>query len=167
MIKSSELLNSKLTNVLTLEDSKWNYANSILYEMCSKNPLHIDADIIVGKIWLIGRSYAAAIERRKNKDENDDDDFYYEVVAPKMLSIGETLDERIAELNNYTVLTEEKLDLVLNTHKMLTDAFFDITELEKRSLASKYLHFHCPQMFFIYDRSLPICSCRYLPFIAV
>jgi len=27
----------------------------------------------------------------------------------------------------------------------------DITGLEKRSLASKYLHFHFPKLFFIYD----------------
>lgn len=151
MIKSSDVLNSKLSAILNSKRSKWDYANSILYEMCEKKPLHDDADIIVGKIWLIGRSYAAAIERRKNKDDTDDDDFYYEIVAPKMLSIGNTLDERITELKQYPVLSEENLDLVLNTHKLLTDAFFDITELEKRSLASKYLHFHCPQMFFIYD----------------
>ena len=151
MIKSSDVLNSKLSAILNTESSKWGYANSILYEMCGKNPLHNDADVIVGKIWLIGRSYAAAIERRKNKDDTDDDDFYYEVVAPKMLSIGNALDERITELKKYPVLKEEILDLVLNTHKLLTDTFYEITELEKRSLASKYLHFHCPQMFFIYD----------------
>ena len=31
------------------------------------------------------------------------------------------------------------------------DAFKEMTGLEKRSLASKYLHFHCPEKFFIYD----------------
>ena len=71
MIKSSNVLNSKLSAILNAESSKWAYANSILYEMCSKTPLHNDADVIVGKIWLIGRSYAAAIERRKNKDDTD------------------------------------------------------------------------------------------------
>lgn len=151
MIKSTEALKPKLDSLINTENNKWGYANSILYEMCAKNPQHNNADIIVGKIWLIGRSYAAAVERRRNKDASDDDDFYYEVVAPKMLTIGEMLDARIAELSSEPVLTEAKLDLVLTTHKLLTDAFFEITELEKRSLASKYLHFHCPQMFFIYD----------------
>ena len=40
---------------------------------------------------------------------------------------------------------------ILNTHKFLMDTFVELTGLEKRSLASKYLHFHCPDKFFIYD----------------
>ena len=39
----------------------------------------------------------------------------------------------------------------MTTHKFLMDAFTELTGLEKRSLASKYLHFHCPNKFFIYD----------------
>lgn len=31
------------------------------------------------------------------------------------------------------------------------DLFTKMTDLEKRSLASKYLHFHRPDLFFIYD----------------
>ena len=31
------------------------------------------------------------------------------------------------------------------------DTFEEITGMKKRSLASKYLHFHCPDKFFIYD----------------
>ncbi|AJH77677.1 hypothetical protein [Heyndrickxia coagulans] len=45
----------------------WSFGNEILYEMCRKNPDHNKADVIVGKIWLIGRSYAAAIENRKTE----------------------------------------------------------------------------------------------------
>ena len=142
MVKSSAALKSKLTEFLNSKQTKWHFANSVLYELCANNPLHNNADIIVGKIWLIGRSYAAAIERQKNKASSNDDDFYYQVVAPKMLSIGDTLDERITELNDTPVLAEAKLDHVLNTPKLLQDAFFEITDLEKRSLASKYLHFH-------------------------
>lgn len=130
--------------------TKWNLGNQVLYDMCSKNPLHTSADIIVGKIWLIGRSYAAAIERRKGNTEQSDD-FYYEVVAPKLLSVGKELDERLESLNHYSCPCDSNLDEVLNTHKFLTDTFFEITNLDKRSLASKYLHFHCPQLFYIYD----------------
>lgn len=76
---------------LNTNSSRWEFGNSILYEMCSNNPYHNQSDIIVGKIWIIGRSYAAAIERRKNAS-NTNDDFYYDVVAPKMLEIGDELD---------------------------------------------------------------------------
>ena len=145
--------NDQLPGISTFLDRKstrWSFGNRILYDMCAENPLHNDEDIIVGKIWIVGRCYAAAIERRKTNTDFDGD-FYYEVVAPKLLSIGPELDARIAEINKYTIVTEENLDLVLTTHKILMDAFYEITDLEKRSLASKYLHFHCPSMFFIYD----------------
>lgn len=45
----------------------------------------------------------------------------------------------------------DDIKLVLSTHKFLMDIFYELTGLEKRSLASKYLHFHCPEKFFIYD----------------
>jgi len=34
---------------------------------------------------------------------------------------------------------------------LVTELFSSISGLEKRSLASKYLHFHVPELFFIYD----------------
>lgn len=151
MIKEADF-KAKMSDFLSSQNTMWDFANGVLYEMCEKHPLHNDANVIVGKIWLIGRSYAAAIERRKNVTESDrDEDFYYETVAPKMLSIGPELDSRIAELKKEQEVSERNLDLVLNTHKFLMDAFYEITALEKRSLASKYLHFHCPSMFYIYD----------------
>ena len=136
---------------LKQKNSRWEFGNSILYQMCEDNPLHNDADVVIGKIWLIGRSYAAAIERRKNADDYQGDDFYYDAVAPKMLEIGKDLDSRIESLKNNTGIIADCVPEILSTHKYLMDAFMDLTGLEKRSLASKYLHFHCPEKFFIYD----------------
>ena len=135
---------------LAQNDTRWAFGNSILYKMCNDYPLHNDKDIIVAKIWLIGRSYAAAIERRRSHLDYKGDDYYYEMVAPKMLSIGSELDDRLSELNNSRSIYDN-LEKVLSTHKFLMDAFFELTGLEKRSLAAKYLHFHCPSKFFIYD----------------
>lgn len=136
---------------LKQKNSRWEFGNSILYQMCEDNPLHNDADVVIGKIWLIGRSYAAAIERRKNADDYQGDDFYYDAVAPKMLEIGKELDSRIESLKNNTGIIADCVPEILITHKYLMDAFMDLTGLEKRSLTSKYLHFHCPEKFFIYD----------------
>ena len=136
---------------LKQKNSRWEFGNSILYQMCEDNPLHNDADVVIGKIWLIGRSYAAAIERRKNADDYQGDDFYYDAVAPKMLKIGKELDSRIESLKNNSGIIADCVPEILSTHKYLMDAFMDLTGLEKRSLASKYLHFHCPEKFFIYD----------------
>lgn len=133
------------------KNNRWEFGNDILYKMCDDNPLHNDEDIVVGKIWLIGRSYAAAIERRKNADDYQGDDFYYCVVAPKMLKIGEEFDERIESLRKNPGTIADCVHEILSTHKFLVDIFKELTQLEKRSLASKYLHFHCPDKFFIYD----------------
>lgn len=135
---------------LTKHDTRWKFGNHILYSMCEEYPLHNDIDIIVGKIWLIGRSYAAAIERRKNAISSNDDFYYYEV-APKMLEIGKELDNRITQLKNFENQILDNIQNIMSTHKFLMEAFNKITGLEKRSLASKYLHFHCPCMFFIFD----------------
>lgn len=145
----SRFIEPRLSDFLNSANTRWVYGNKILYDMCRDNPTHDDADIIVGKIWLIGRSYAAAIERTKGAGEAND--FYYDIVAPKILSAGKELEKRIAELNAITHLSDQNLDRVLNTHKFLADIFNDITNKEKRSLASKYLYFYCPTMFYIYD----------------
>ena len=131
---------------------RWKFANEILYDMCKKNPKHEEGQVIVAKIWLIGRSYAAAIER--TKEAKNAKDFYYEKVVPKVLNIHDELDRRIAELNNgekYERLSRDNLDKALEAHKFLINAFHDITGQDDHSLVSKYLHFHCPSMFYIYD----------------
>ena len=135
---------------LNSTNSRWEYGNSVLYRMCEEEPEHKEIDVIVGKIWLIGRSYAAAIERRKNAVVVGDD-FYYDEVAPKLLEIGPELDDRITKLRKSKGIILDDIKLVLSTHKFLMDIFYELTGLEKRSLASKYLHFHCPEKFFIYD----------------
>jgi hypothetical protein len=58
----------------------WDLGNRVLYELCSKHLGHGEADEIVAKIWLIGRSYAASIERRRNATQAGDR-FYEETVC--------------------------------------------------------------------------------------
>lgn len=131
-------------------DSVWEFGNNILYQMCKDNPMHEKKDVVVGKMWLIGRSYAAAIERRKNASDSSDD-FYCDEVAPKMVGIGAELDERLKKLCTSKNPIIDDIEDILTTHKFLMDTLYDLTGLEKRSLVSKYLHFHCPEKFFIYD----------------
>jgi len=45
----------------------------------------------------------------------------------------------------------------------LTDIFTKISGIEKRSLSSKYLHFHFPDLFFLYDSRAVTSSRRLLP----
>lgn len=73
-------------------------------------------------------------------------DFYYDTVAPAIISAGQDLDSKIALLNS-----SKSIDDLLDTHAYLMRIFNSLTGMDKRSLASKYLHFHCPEAVFIYD----------------
>lgn len=116
--------------------------------MCANYPHHKSIDQIVAKIWLIGRSYAAAIERRKNAKEYNED-FYTEKVGPVMMKSG--IDRWIAEINRFRFPTLDNIEDILDVHGSLMNLIKKMTGMEKRSLASKYLHFHKPNLFFIYD----------------
>lgn len=43
------------------------YGNEVLYKMCSEMPKYDDIEVISAKLWIIGRSYSAAIERKACK----------------------------------------------------------------------------------------------------
>lgn len=107
-------------------------------------PFHKDENVINSKILLIGRTYAAAIERRKKFLNIIGDDFYLKIVGPKI--INSKIDNWIDECKN-----SSDFSTIIKTHKKVSDLFQEISGLNKRSLASKYLHFHLPNLFFIYD----------------
>ena len=136
-------MNNLLTKIKDLKNEPWILGNSVLYKLCKDHPYHRSDDEITAKIWLIGRAYAASIERRKKK-YNINDDFYSDVVIPQIKKSG--IDEWIQYCRN-----KKTKEACLLAHKKTTDLFKEISGLEKRSLASKYLHFHLPEVFFIYD----------------
>lgn len=99
------------------QNSRWTFGNRILYDMCEQNPDNTDEDIVVGKIWLIGRSYAAAIERKPKDSGKKGDDFYYDIVAPKMVKIGGKLDKHIKDLRNSNGSIADNVNAILKTHR--------------------------------------------------
>ena len=146
----SIIRNNKLKIESCLDGTPWDFGNNVLYGLCLNNPDHKKEDIVIAKVWLIGRSYSAAIERRNNAKPNEKNDcFYIKKVAPKL--INSELDSKIKELETAKEIKEENIDSILDLHKCLLKLFEDITQLNKRSLCSKYLHFHLPKLFFIYD----------------
>ena len=68
-----------------------------------------------------------------------------------MIKNGPELDDRLGKIRRSKASIRETATDILRTHKFLTDIFFGLTGLKMRSLVSKYLHFHCPEKFFIYD----------------
>lgn len=131
-----------------IDVSTWDLSNQILYDMCQKYPHHKSDDEIIAKVLLIGRVYSAAIERRKNV-ENISSVFYREKVAKGIRK--SKIDVWLNTLKDFDRPTSENCAQVIAVHKKVTDLFKKISGLEKRSLASKYLHFHFPNLFFIYD----------------
>lgn len=125
--------------------SVFDLGKDILYDMCQAHPGHSEDDEIVAKIWLIGRSHAAAIERRRNA-KNIGEDFYEAKVAPAMQN--KQIDLWLGSIQQTDKSGSAK---TVEIHKKLMDLFHSITGLYKRSLASKYLHFHKRDAFFIYD----------------
>jgi hypothetical protein len=137
--------------------SLWDLGNRVLYNLCRDHPKHVAADEIVAKIWLIGRSYAASIERRKNAIEVGEE-FYEASVAPAMKASA--IDQWLAACS---VEDSPGIPKGISIHKQLMDLFASITELDKRSLASKYLHFHLPNAFFIYDSRAKTAITKVVP----
>ncbi|MFH1080484.1 MAG: hypothetical protein V1766_09535 [Pseudomonadota bacterium] len=124
--------------------SVFDLGKNILYDMCRDHPGHSKDEEIVAKVWLIGRSHAAAIERRRNA--NIGEDFYKTRVVPAMRN--KRIDSWLGSIKQ----TEKSGSTeTVEIHKKLMVMFHSITDLDKRSLASKYLHFHKPDAFFIYD----------------
>lgn len=124
-------------------DDYSSYGNEVLYRMCNERPSHKEIDTIKSKLWLIGRAYSATIERKAGKD------FNLQKAAEKIQA--SEIDSHISKLQKINRTSLENVDTLLTAHKYFTDLLKEITDLNKRSLASKYLHFHAPKCVFIYD----------------
>src|SRR4029453_4248629 len=77
----------------------------------------------------------------------DTDSFYVETVGPMLRK--SKIDRWIAEVRARRQGTG--VSTLVRVHGLTTDLFCAISGLEKRTLASKYLHFHVPNLFYIYD----------------
>lgn len=129
---------------------QWSVSNGILYDVCRRHPRHVDAREITAKVLLVGRVYAASIERgRANASTVSSDQFYGELVPQQLMR--SKLDDRLEALRSVRRIDNTAIEPILETHGYLMGLFHELTGKEKRSLASKYLHFHLPELFFLYD----------------
>lgn len=124
----------------------WDLGNEVLYKLCADFPDHKTDSVIIAKTWLIGRAYAAALERRRIIGDFRGDAFYESHVTLKIREFGIDAWFELLRCEG-----RQNGRLAVEVHKKFTDLLFDITKLKKRSFASKYLHFHFPEKFFIYN----------------
>lgn len=129
--------------------SRWIFADKILCDMCNENPFHNDADVVAGKMLMIGRSYAAAVERRIINLSMDNDDFYYEKVVKVLMEESSIIDDLIGRIKYLNKKQAE--EFVPKVHYYLVRKLRGITGVDKKSLVSKYLHFHCPEKVYVFD----------------
>ncbi|MFI8737898.1 hypothetical protein ACIGKM_18465 [Ectopseudomonas toyotomiensis] len=132
-----------------MSESDWDLGNKYLYDLCKKHPRHESHPEIIAKIWIIGRAYAAAIERRKKDGNVVDGNFYTTRVAP--LVWASNIDAIFDDLRKIKQIDESTTPYLLKAHLEIMTLFNEISRMNKRSLASKYLHFHFPHLYFIYD----------------
>src|SRR5262245_21544713 len=103
------------------QDDIWSFGNEILYRLCREHPSHQQMEAVVAKIWLIGRSYAAAVERGKKNDEKGlyEVSTFYKQVATAI--INSELDKRIDALRQYNVIDDAIIIPILSLHQYLVD----------------------------------------------
>lgn len=140
-----------LTKALDDSTDPWCIATSALYRLCEDHPKHRDRRAAIAKVLLIGRSHAAAIERRKKARggaQDLGDNFYVDSVGPAFSK--SRIDAHLSRIPSTSDISTV-WEAALATHGYLVALIHKLTGDEKRSLASKYLHFHRPNAFFIYD----------------
>lgn len=99
--------------VLSDSEDVWTFGNNVLYNLCREYPGHDSKPIVIAKIWLIGRSYSAAIERRRRSTVHsisDSDRFYEHIVAPALM---DSFIDRQIEISFKKLLTPRQLDRLL------------------------------------------------------
>lgn len=130
----------------------WGVGNQVLYDLCRRCPKHAKQAEIIAKVWLIGRSYAAAVERGRGKavgTPSSNDRFYTHAVAPTLRR--SSLDGLLSEIPRRGPNNAPTVRLSLKAHAHLVSLLRPLTGKNNRSLASKYLHFHVPNRFFLLD----------------
>ena len=130
--------------------------NHILYRMCEERPAHDDVAIISGKTQLIGRAYSAAPSRGVQIAD------FYDGLARAIAKQGAELDAAIDAVREAGRISMESLAITVKAHGLLNTIVMGFIGSARSSgsmrnvghrisFCSKYLHFHAPHGFPIYD----------------
>lgn len=122
------------------------FGNDRLCELCTTYPDHNESSHSIAKIWLIGRAYSAAIERGGAPEGADR---LWDVVAGAMRK--SRLDRLLRELPDGRSPWPQRLASAVQVHAYLMKIWAHKGATGRRSLASKYLHFHRPDIFPMFD----------------
>lgn len=132
-----------------LTNPNWDHSNRVLYKMVQDNFYHTEMEQVLTKVLVIGRVYAVALERRRETNGWLNSDFYTKKIWPCFRKMD--LDPRIEELKHANLFDEKTISTILGLHGYMLKHLHNLTGHNKRSFVSKYLHFHLPNIFFLYD----------------
>ena len=125
----------------------WDFCNARLYELCRRYPEHSRPEQTIAKVMLIGRAYSAAIERKAAPSGADG--LYVKKIGPAMRRSH--LDRLVVALPSGRSSLDLRLSCAVQLHHELMTIWGKTGAVGKRSLASKYLHFHRPDVFPMLD----------------
>lgn len=143
------------------------FENRILYRMCFEHPDHTDVAVVKGKIIAIGRIYSASPQRGAGRPKAGNPDVF-EAIAAAICADG--FDDCLKNLPTDMRIDQSHIDGVVQVHARLKSIVFEATRINNErsaeskagsdtpwkpryhpSFASKYLHFHRPNLIPIYD----------------
>lgn len=114
-----------------------------LYALCG-SARHDDPEATVSKLWLVGRSHSAALERTHvPQAERKKEPYWRAAEALRKLRVDEKLDAVRKRGESYDDAHVEAIDACVAS---VTDALSHVMGQRKLSLATKYLHFHAPAL---------------------
>lgn len=142
------------------EDRLYEKFNNQLYQMCKRNFKHSDQAIVYMKSIIIGRTYSVSPERYKGSTTKQKELFWKIFSEEIFRSKIDIHFSKLIVLNKKGVksLTKEEVEKILLIFEEVHGIFKNACKVQsgrKRpnriSFTSKYLHFHFPNLFFIYD----------------
>ena len=125
-------------------DRDWGGVDDVLRELCRRHPGHTDRRSVTAKVALIGRAYAAGLERRVTPPKGQQ---AIVVIADYFERHGAEVDEILAPLHPIDEpLSLQGMATIVGVHGRFTQLLVGVTTdgRSPRSFASKYLHFHNP-----------------------
>lgn len=138
-----------------------NFGNMVLYRMCKDEPRHNIPEVVTGKLWLIGRAYAASPQRGAGEAPEGASDDFFEYLAQINRESWLALDAHLDQLTETNEFSAASLPLIVRVHWEFMNLVSEAIRTRRlqpgrqprsnRSFASKYLHFHRPDHFPIYD----------------
>ena len=125
-------------------DADWGGVDETLYNVCRAHPGHSDRRSVMAKVVLIGRAYAAGIERCVTPPPG----------VQAIVLVGDYLQEHQGDVDDIIAATRAAAEplsaaamaCIVKEHGRLTALLGRMRECHgaPRSFAAKYLHFHHP-----------------------